>query len=285
MLKNLCGDGAMSQLTLCTTMWDTIPEDEGYDRFDELCETDAWNEMISKGAGTAMISSVSPNAQAEAEKIVGELIKNVLPVELAIQDEMVNQEKTVAQTGAGQILSSHIQKARLEEERKMQALRAAMRKESAAAEARLMKAMRAQERELGKLKKLAQGHTRDLQSQAELLRQGQENAGEIEELRGNVSRLGEASTAIVQTREHQEMTTLNVQQLLVEWRKAQHEMEELRDSMRREHAADAEREQQARRAHEHVIAELTRQARALASPRRSIFWWINPANLIWSARV
>jgi len=40
--------------------------------------------------------------------------------------------------------------------------------------------MRAQECELGKLKKLAQAHTRDLQSQAELLRQGQENAGEIE---------------------------------------------------------------------------------------------------------
>ena len=275
----------MSQLTLCTTMWDTVPEDEGYDRFDELCETDAWNKMISKGAGTAMISSTSPNAQVEAEKIVGELIKNVRPVELAIQDEMVNQDKTVAQTGAGQILSSHIQKARVEEERKMRALREAMRKESAAAEARLTKAMRAQERELGKLKKLAQAHTRDLQSQAELLRQGQDNAGEIEELRGNVNRLGEASAAIVQTREHQEMSTLNVQQLLVEWRKAQREMEELRESMRREHAADAEREQQARRAHEHVIAELTRQAQALANPKRSFFWWMNPAYLIWSARV
>jgi len=123
-LDSLYDCNAMNQLTLCTTMWDTVPEDEGYDRLDDLCETDAWNKMISTGAGTAMIYSISPNAQAEAERIVGELIKNVQPVELAIQDETLNQVKTEAQTAAGQ-------KARVEEERKMRALRESVRRDRA----------------------------------------------------------------------------------------------------------------------------------------------------------
>jgi len=109
MLGSLCGDNAMKQLMLCTTMWDTIREDEGYDRFDELCKTDAWKEMISKGAGTAIISTVSPNANVEAEKIVTQLIKNAQPVELAIQNEMVHQKLKVAETSAGRSFSESLQ--------------------------------------------------------------------------------------------------------------------------------------------------------------------------------
>jgi len=101
MLKNLCGDAAMSHLMLCTTMWDRVPEEEGYERYNELCETDAWKEMISKGAATAMISNMSSNAKAEAERIVNYLLTDVQPVELAIQNEMVNQAKEVAETSAG----------------------------------------------------------------------------------------------------------------------------------------------------------------------------------------
>lgn len=111
-------------------------------------------------------------------------------------------------------------------------------------------------------------------------------------MRGNVSRLEEASTAIVQgqsqTREHQEMTTLNVQQLLVEWMKAQREMEELRVSMRGMHAADTEREQQTRRVHE---AEPTREAQSPALALRELLsataklgrprdaWLVSPGQL------
>ena len=103
-LKNLCGNTAMNHLMLCTTMWDRVPEDEGFDRFDELCDTGAWKEMIKKGAGTAMISNVGPNAKEEAKRIVSDLIKNALPVELAIQNEMVHQKLTVETTSAGKAL-------------------------------------------------------------------------------------------------------------------------------------------------------------------------------------
>jgi len=104
MLKNLCGDTAMHHLMLCTTMWDTVPEEEGYERFNELRETGAWKEMISKGARTAKISSMKSNAKAEAEKILRELLNNAQPVQVAIQDEMVRQGKKPAETSAGQVL-------------------------------------------------------------------------------------------------------------------------------------------------------------------------------------
>jgi len=110
MLKSLCGDGAMNQLMLCTTMWDRVPEAEGVNRFDELCETGAWKQMILGGASTATISNTGSNAKAEAEEIVTRLIKNAQPVQVAIQDEMANQKLGVGETKAGKYLIDEEQK-------------------------------------------------------------------------------------------------------------------------------------------------------------------------------
>ena len=111
MLRNLCGDAAMSHVMLCTTMWDSVPEERANERFDELIGTGAWKEMIERGASTARISNTSANAKADAEEIVAQLIKNVQPIEMAIQDEMVNQGKTALQTGAGVIIEENELKA------------------------------------------------------------------------------------------------------------------------------------------------------------------------------
>jgi len=89
-VKNLCGDNAMNQLMLCTTMWDTVPEAVRCKRFDDLCETGAWKDMIAEGASLAAFSNAGSNAKAEAEEIVIRLIKNARPVQVAIQDEMGN---------------------------------------------------------------------------------------------------------------------------------------------------------------------------------------------------
>jgi len=74
-------------------MWDRVTEDEGDDLFDELCETGAWGEMISLGAGTAKIANLCSNAKVEAQRIVTQLIKNAQPAELAIQDERREQTR------------------------------------------------------------------------------------------------------------------------------------------------------------------------------------------------
>jgi len=117
MLKCLCGNTTMNNVMICTTMWDIVSEDEGNERFDELCETGPWKEMIRNGAGTAIISNVGSSAKEEAEKIVSQLIKNMQPVELAIQDEMVNQKLTVENTSAGKVFAAHRRGLQAETER------------------------------------------------------------------------------------------------------------------------------------------------------------------------
>jgi len=83
-----------------------VPEEVGNNRLDELSRTGAWREMISQGAGTAMISSKTSNAKVEAEEIVMRLISSVKPVRLAIQDQMVEQQLKVAETDAGRVITN-----------------------------------------------------------------------------------------------------------------------------------------------------------------------------------
>ena len=94
MMRNLCGDVAMSRLMLCATMRDKVTEGEGDDRLKELCKTGAWKEMISNGASSAMISNIGTNAKAKAENIMSELIKNARTAMLLIRDEVNLQQVT-----------------------------------------------------------------------------------------------------------------------------------------------------------------------------------------------
>jgi len=196
MLKNLCGDTAMSHLMLCTTMWDTVPDEEGYERFDELCETGAWKEMISKGAGTAMISSMNSNAKAEAENIVNQLIKNAAPVEVAIQDEMVNQAKKPAETSAGKALDE-AQENQAESDRMTKEVYETLKKErevKASKELQKLMRMRREEmrtrkQEAREKKKRANEEVEALKARARQLRQERERAERaIKELQARTRR-------------------------------------------------------------------------------------------------
>ena len=199
MLKNLCGDSAMKHLILCTTMWDRLPEEEGHERFDQLCETGAWKEMISTGARTAMISNMKSNTNAEAESVVLQLIKNAEPVELAIQNEMVNQKLPVAWTSAGHVLDEHRKEGQAESERDLKEMRERLREESGANAARAQADIRAREDEVARLKAQADEQGREWQAQAEQLKREQERAKrELKELREQMRKEGEASSVKVQ---------------------------------------------------------------------------------------
>jgi len=126
-LNSLCGNAAMKNLMLCATMWDRVPEDEGNNRFDELCQIGVWKDMIANGAGTAVISNKGSDAKTKAEKIVSDLIKNAQPVELAIQDEMINRKRILTETKAGKILEQHREK-QAEDNRKVTELNKTVRK-------------------------------------------------------------------------------------------------------------------------------------------------------------
>ena len=167
-LKNLCGDAAMKQLMLCTTMWDMVPEDEAYERFDELCGTGPWKEMISNGAGTAIISNKCAGAKAAAEKIVNQLIKNAEPVELAIQDEIVNQKLTVTKTSAGKTLDE-LRETQADAERELkeqfnaECEEETASKKKAGAEMKLKEQMEMQDPETMHLKQRFKSAVRDMQ--------------------------------------------------------------------------------------------------------------------------
>jgi len=289
MLKCLCGDTAMSHLMLCTTMWDKVSQDEGYERLEELGET-AWKEMISLGASTDMISSVHTNAKGEAERILNELITNASPVELAIQDEMVNQKLTVAETGAGQIITEYIREAREQVQREMHAMREAILKESAAAEAKAKAALQAQELEVERLRKEAEEMALAQQSSAERLAQEQERAArEMETLREKVGRENAADKAkLAEAVREKELEVqrlkqqaekmareqeLNIERHRQEREKAERETEKLRETMRKESEASAVQMKDKLSAQEIELAELKRQNETLGRRRSSFPWW------------
>ena len=192
-LQNLCGDAAMNHLMLCTTMWDRVPEDEGNNRLDELCESGAWKEMMEKGAGTAMISSMSSNAKAQAEEILSQLIKNTQPVELAFQNESVRQSLHVEDTDVGMILGEHFREVQATVERKT------LHDKSEDSAAKIKEEMHAQGLEVARLKKLGEVQAREHQVQAEHLQQEQEKAKrEMKELREQIRKNSEAITTRTQ---------------------------------------------------------------------------------------
>jgi len=233
---------------LCTTMWDRVPEDEGNDRFDELCDTGAWKEMITMGASTGMISNVNVDAKGEAEKILSELIKNAQPVEVAIQDEMVNQRKTVAETGAGMVLSKHLREMRAEAERKMNELHETLEKEKDAEAAKTQKLIRAQESEVTRLKEQVGEQVREWQTaQAEHLQQEQEHVNGPHE------------------------------QLLQQLKNSECKMKELKGLLHKEEEAESTRVLKAMSTLQSEIDDMQRQVAVLAQPSRGLLWWLNPA--------
>ena len=264
MLKHLCGDDAMNHLTLCTTMWDKVDEDEGYERLEELCETGAWMEMISSGAGTARISNINPNAKDDAEKIVNELIRNSRPVKLAIQDEMVNQGKTVAQTGAGQVLSKHLREARAEAERTIREMRESMRQENEVNAAKAQESIRVLTRAVEELKRQADAMAHaHFDAQLQLQREKAER--EMKDLRENFQKES-ARTQEAMLKQQLEVEEMKMQfraqqeRLRQEQEDERRKMEQNRESLRKENEAKAAKIQEAMRTEQLKAERLKEQA-------------------------
>lgn len=111
--KRLCGEKALEQVILVTTMWEKIEAEEGDRRERELTETrQFWGEMIQLGSTFRRHSNDGESAM--------ELINKVLEVgkphgetkmKLSLQAELVDQGLDLAQTGAGQEVDSGLTKA------------------------------------------------------------------------------------------------------------------------------------------------------------------------------
>jgi len=95
MFHKLCGDGALKNVVLCTTMWDLVDVKVGEEREDELREK-FWARMIQKGAS---ITRHDGSSQSACDILTSML--DFDPVSLKIQQELVDDHKTLLETTAG----------------------------------------------------------------------------------------------------------------------------------------------------------------------------------------
>lgn len=99
MFQKLCGEGALKNVFLCTTMWDLVPPEVGEERERELKE-DFWASMIEQGA-----SVVRHDGTADAARNIISRMLHFNPVTLKIQEELVDESKTLMETLAGARIS------------------------------------------------------------------------------------------------------------------------------------------------------------------------------------
>ncbi|KAL2880203.1 hypothetical protein SGCOL_004590 [Colletotrichum sp. CLE4] len=112
MFKKLCGNNALQNVALVTSMWDQVLKEDGGRREKQLIETPQyWGYMVSKGS----ITLRHDNTVASALAIVRHLADGEGdPVKLDVQDEMIDRQKLLDQTEAWQELEA----ARIEEHKK-----------------------------------------------------------------------------------------------------------------------------------------------------------------------
>ncbi|KAK3503370.1 P-loop containing nucleoside triphosphate hydrolase protein [Neurospora crassa] len=104
--KKLCGQDALKNVTLATTMWEAVPQSDGERREHELLETpEFWGYMRSKGAKVER----HYNNRDSAMQILSEFFTEEQVV-TAMQEELVNGKKKLSDTEAGMELNSEYRK-------------------------------------------------------------------------------------------------------------------------------------------------------------------------------
>lgn len=99
MFKKICGETAMSNVVLLTTMWDKLTDElEGLDRDQELREN-WWSVMEENGSYIARFDG----SKEMAEAMIALLLYKE-PVVLRIQKELHDQNLRLEETSAGQVM-------------------------------------------------------------------------------------------------------------------------------------------------------------------------------------
>ncbi|KAF7983557.1 hypothetical protein HWV62_21140 [Athelia sp. TMB] len=101
LFQRLCGDAALPNVVLVTTMWDEVDEATGERREQELRDT-FWASMIDSGSQIARFYHTPESAW----KILGPYTGHFRPVKLQIQMELVDKGMPLSKTAAGSFLKS-----------------------------------------------------------------------------------------------------------------------------------------------------------------------------------
>lgn len=100
----LCGDDAIQNVILATTMWGRVRTEIGEKRETEL-RRDYWKTMLEKGSQTTRFEGTAPSAW----KIVDIIVTGPEPISVLLQKEMVDLKKRLSETQAGITLYHELQ--------------------------------------------------------------------------------------------------------------------------------------------------------------------------------
>ena len=98
MFKKLCGDGNLASVVLATTFWAKVDNEIGKTREKQLKTTPTfWGSMATRGSQVFRHDSAEKSGAAIIQYLLDRRDRPVY----AIQDEMVNKNKTLEETAAG----------------------------------------------------------------------------------------------------------------------------------------------------------------------------------------
>ena len=112
-MQKICGSETLENVVLASTFWDLVEEDSGVQRENELCQTPQfWGGMKRNGSRVIRIQDY-----AQSKDVLLQLAGK-REVALQIQREIVEDEKKLSDTAAGQELNQEL--ASLQEEHQQQ---------------------------------------------------------------------------------------------------------------------------------------------------------------------
>ena len=102
MFRELCGDSTLKNVVLVTNMWGEVSTEDGQDRENQL-SSDFFKPVLDKGAQMVR----HHNTAESAHDIIRMIIKNH-PVALRIQEELVDEQKDIVDTAAGEVVNKEL---------------------------------------------------------------------------------------------------------------------------------------------------------------------------------
>ena len=102
MFRELCGDETLKNVVLVTNMWGEVSLEDGQDRENQLTSK-FFKPVLNKGAQIAR----HLNTPESAHDVIRKIIENH-PIVLQIQREVVDEQKDIVDTSAGEVVNKEI---------------------------------------------------------------------------------------------------------------------------------------------------------------------------------
>jgi hypothetical protein len=136
MFRQLCGDQPLKSVILATTFWDKEDHARAVEREDQLrTDPEFWQPMLKKGSRLARVTD-----RDSALGIITSLVDQS-PVILAIQDELINQNKKLVDTSAGKTVNEEIEKLSRIHQEEMEKIKIEMQEALAARDVELQESL------------------------------------------------------------------------------------------------------------------------------------------------